>query len=267
MTSRIWIVCVLLLFFGDRISGAEDAPGVASCIGVSPALEDRLIYYNSFDAPLCKPEVNTVNARQVGSVMAGAPGMLGRSAVVGNAAQLQLSSESFSPHRPITVSFWWALQEDHKPDGTFGLFHLANNRGGFVSHFSRGKGTWCALERPAGVLQVHHLPGIPNVNGIYDYDLMARLDLRAGVWHHTALTFSGGEVINLYTDGAPAFRIHLKGRSFSGEDSLHNLVIGNRHAKPMCLDEVLILNRVLMPDDIARYVSAVRSMKEVNYTP
>jgi hypothetical protein len=134
-----------------------------------------------------------------------------------------------------------------------------------VSHFSRGKGDWCALERPAGVLQVYHFNGIRDVNGIYDYDLLARLDLKAGVWHHTALTFSGGAVVNLYTDGVPTFKIHLKGHSFTEADAIHELFIGSRHGTPTWVDEAMIHQRMLTADEIGDYVRVVRQMREVCY--
>jgi hypothetical protein len=253
---------------------AEDTPllvrtpsysNLTPCLAVPPFLEDRLIYYNSFDSPDENPEVNVIGAQALGKVTAGFPGMVGRSAGVGkNSAALHLRSSAFSPHRPLTVSFWWALQEDAKVDGSFGLFHLANGPG-FVSHFSRGRGDWCALQRPAGVLQVYHLPGIANVNGIHDYDLMSHLELKAGVWHHTALTFSSGSVVILYTDGRPSYTVHLRGRGFNEADGLHDLTLGIAQGTPMWMDEVLILQRVLTADEIAEYVRILTSMRQVSY--
>jgi hypothetical protein len=249
---------------------AQDAPGLVTApaysnltpyLGIPPYLEDRLIYYNSFDSPDGKPEIVTIAAKSTEGprrgVSAPTRGVIGRC----TDTAVRLRSSAFSPHRPLTISFWWALQEDAKVDGAFGLFHLANGRG-FISHFSRGKGQWCALDRPAGVLQVYYLHGIQNVNGIYDRDWMAHIALKAGVWHHTALTFSAGSVVILYTDGIPVYAVHLRGRDFAETDALHDLSIGNRGGAPLWVDEVIILQRVLTPDEIAEYVRIVTSMRQ-----
>ena len=121
------------------------------------------------------------------------------------------------------------------------------------------------MQRPAGVLQVYHLPCIANVNGIYDYDLLAHLDLRAGIWHHTALTFSGGCVVSVYTDGRPTYTVHLRGRGFVEGDSLHDLTVGNSSGTPMWIAEVLILQRVLTADEIAEYARVLTSMRQVSH--
>lgn len=238
--------------------------GLAPYLNVPPFLEDRLIYYQSFDDAAGTPEVNEANAVQTGQVAAAPDGFRGACARAEKAQALQLRSEAFSPHRPLTVAFWWALGEDEQPDSVFELFHLTNGKG-FVSHFSRGKGEWCALERPAAVLQVYYLPEIANVNGIYDPDLMAHLDLRAGVWHHTAVVFNGASLVEVYTDGRRAWETRLTGRPFAASDALHDLSIGGRYGLPVALDEVLILRRALSADEIATYCTALRQMREAGY--
>jgi len=177
---------------------------------------------------------------------------------------LQLHSAAFSPHRPLTVAFWWALQQDPQPDTCFGLFHLAGGRR-YVSHFSRGKGTWCALKRPAAILQVYNFPAIRNVNGIYDRDLRAHVALRAGAWHHTAVVFSGASLIEVYTDGLRAWSVRLRGGRFAASDGLHDLAIGNRRGIPMALDEVVVLRRALTARELGTYVAALRQMRAVRY--
>lgn len=265
--SPLSVLCVLCASAASEDARLVTAPAYANLsphVALPPFLEDRLAYYNSFESADGRPEVNSVDAQHGAKITRSEAGVLGRGTATGKSGEIHLRSPAFSPHRPLSVLFWWALQEDARIDGGFRLFHLTNGRG-FVSHFSRGKGDWCALERPAGVLQVYHFPGIRDVNGIYDHDLLKRLDLKAGVWHHTALTFSGGSVISLYTDGAPTFKIHLKGRSFTEADAIHELLIGSRGGTPTCVDEVLILQRLLTADDIASYVQAVRQMREARY--
>ena len=154
-----------------RTAPAYDS--VTPYTALPPWFEDRLLYYNSLDGPGGAPEIDGTAAQQVGQIETGPDGMRGGCAVAKEGQALQLRSEAFSPHRPLTVAFWWALGEDGQIDSSFGLFHLTNGKG-FVSHFSRGKGEWCALERPVAVLQVYYLPGIANVNGIYDGDLAAQ---------------------------------------------------------------------------------------------
>lgn len=261
-----WVTLWALGLPGDAppvlVAPAYDSPTPYVCL--PPFLEGRLLYYNAFERSNGLPEINEASAVQAGRTVTGPGGVSGHCALAQTGQVLHLKSDAFSPHLPLTVAFWWQLGRDAEIDSTFGLCHLTNGRG-FVSHFSRGKGQWCALERPAAVLQVYYLPGIANVNGIYDRDLMAHLDLRAGVWHHTALVFNGGSLIRAYTDGRPVWKTRLKGRPFSAADGLHDLTIGSRHGLPLALDEVLILRRALTAEEIATYVTALRQMREVGY--
>ena len=237
---------------------------VTPYLSLPPSLEDRLIYYHGFEREDGEPEINAAGARQRGRLVVGANGIRGRCAAAGKPQVLQLHSPAFSPHRPLTVAFWWALQRDPQPETCFGLFHLAGGRR-YISHFSRGKGTWCGLKRPAGILQVYNFPEIRNINGIYDRDLRAHLELRAGAWHHTAIVFNGASLIEVYTDRCRAWSVRLRGGSFAASDRLHDLVIGNRHGIPMALDEVLVLRRALTAGELHTYVAAIRQMRAVHY--
>ena len=232
-------------------------------VSLPPSFQDRLIYYQSFDSPDGAPEVNQTGA--VPNALELQPaGMRGRCALGAQDTGLHLNSEAFSPHRPFTASFWWALSEDAKIDGIFGLFHLAGARG-FISHFSRGQGEWCALQRPAGILQVYYLDGIANVNGIYEGNLLGKLDLRAGVWHHTAIVIRGASLTEVYTDGAKVFETRNNGRDFAPEDSLHDLRIGSFWGTRAFIDEAMVLQRALSAEEIADYVTAIRQMAAVGY--
>ena len=244
-------------------NAAPTGPSIAS-LTLPLSFEDRLLYYASFDDGDATPEFDETKAQTVLSPSVGDAGFIGGGALPEKDRLLQLRGECFSPHKPLTVSFWWALGEDERIDGSFGLFHLAGGAG-FVSHFSRGKGEWCALERPVGILQVYYLPGIQNVNGIYDRDLAAHYDLRAGVWHHTAVVFRGASLVEVYTDGELAWKTRNKGRPFSADDKLHDLTIGSRWGIQIAFDEVVILRRSLTPTEIRNYVTAIRQMREVGY--
>jgi len=260
------LLCGCLRPSGARLpiltAPAYDSP--APYLSLPPAFEDRLLYYNAFELPDGAPEICDRRLAQPVKLETRADGARGRCAMTGTGKELQLRSDAFSPHLPLTVSFWWALQQDAKADGGFGLVQLSGKQG-YVSHFSRGKGEWCALRRPAGILQVYHFPGIQNVNGIYDDDWMAHLDLKAGAWHHTALAFNGASLVEVYTDGRLAWKVRLRGRPFRSDDQLHSLSIGTRSGTAMAIDEVLVLRRALAAGEIADYVAALRHMREVGY--
>ncbi len=236
-------------------------PGVAS-LSLPPSLEDRLIYYSSFDS--VEPDLDDTAAQLIASPPVGDAGIRGSGASAVKDGGLQLRSEAFSPHQPLTVSFWWALGEDERIDGSFGLFHLTNGRG-IISHFSRGKGEWCGLERPTGVLQVYYIDGIKDVNALYDGDLAAHYDLAKGAWHHTSIVISGASLVEVYTDGELAYKTRAKGRAFAAADRFHDLTIGSRWSIPIAFDEVMIHRRALSSSEIRTYVTAIRQMVDANY--
>ena len=250
----------LMMIFACSVSNGAD---ISDNLSFPPIWEDRVIYYQSFERDDGLPEVNTAGLRLVDAMETDANGIRGRCAMPGEAKTIGLSGEAISPHKPLAVSFWWALQEDAMKDSGFGLFHLTNGKG-FISHFARS-GPWCALDRPAGVLQVYYLAGIKNVNGIYDRDFIDNAELKAGVWHHTALVFTGGSLVSLYLDGERVYQIRTTGRSFHESDQLHEMILGNRGELPVALDEVVILDRPLLDGEIAIYVKAVRQMNQVDY--
>lgn len=258
------LVLAYLFPFGEPplLTTPAQNPSV-QLVSLPPTFEDRLIYYQSFDSPDGGPEINRTGSNP-NLLERKANGIRGQCALGAEDMGLHLISEAFSPHRPITVSFWWALVEDAEIDGIFGLFHLTNGRG-FISHFSRGKGEWCALQRPAGVLQVYYLDGIANVNGIYESDLMAKLDLHACVWHHTAVVVRGASLTEVYTDGTKVFETRNNGREFLAKDNLHDLRLGSFWGARSFVDEVLIFQRALAPEEIAEYVTAIRQMAAVGY--
>ena len=230
-------------------------------LGVPPALEDRLIYYNGFET--AEAEINSVKATQVGKVAPASEGMRGHGALTGKSGALQLRSPDFSPHKPLTVMFWWALAEDAKPETGFGLVHLQGK--GIISHFAAGKGPWCALQRNAAVLQVYYFPGIQNVNGIYDTHWAEHVELKAGAWHHTALVIQGASLVEVYTDGRLAWTTRNDGRPFNEGDKINEVTVGTRGTPGLAIDEVFLLRRALTAAEIAGYTTAIRQMRQVGY--
>ena len=258
--------CVGFSPAGPPLATAPPYESLTPYLCLPPALEDRLLYYNAFEEADGKPEISRSAVAQLVRLETREEGVRGRCGMAGKGNELRLRSEAFSPHRPLTVSFWWSFEQDAKIDSSFGLVHLAG-RQGFVSHFSRGKGEWCALQRPAAILQVYYIPGIQNVNGIYDSDLAAHVELKAGKWHHTALVFSGASLIEVYTDGRRAWSVRVRGRAFREDDRFHDLWIGTRSGMAMAIDEVMVLRRALTAGEIAEYFTAISQMREVGYPP
>ncbi|MBL7222632.1 MAG: hypothetical protein ISS72_02140 [Candidatus Brocadiae bacterium] len=235
--------------------------GEGTGVSLPPFLEDRLVYYHSFAS--ATPEVNRAGAEPRSRVVVGEGGVRGDCLLGTKPQPLVLRSDALSPHRPLSVLFWWALAEEPTAETCFGLFHLSGR--GMVSHFSRGKGQWCALEKPAGILQVWNFPGIRNVNGIYDRDWRKSVSLKKGVWHHAAMVFHGASLVEVYTDGRRAWSVRLMGRPFAAEDKVQDLVLGSRTAMPVALDEVIILRRALAAAEVRRYVAIITQMRAVRY--
>lgn len=238
---------------------------------VPPWLEPCVAYHHAFEGSPEQPDLNAaqivtdLSARQgyregdepIKPITSTEAGFVGRALHVQDwRAPLVLRGAALSPHRPLTLLMWWALPYDLTIDGGYSLFQL--NGHGMVALFSRGKGEWCALQRPAGVFQVYYFNGIQNVNGIYDYDLLGHYDLRAGVWHHSAVVFRRATTAQVYTDGKLVFEVTISGREFSAEDQLHNLIIGG----PLLVDELMVLDRAVEGDMIADYYEGSRRLRE-----
>lgn len=243
-------------------------PGLARPVAAAPEgvevlgppwFQECLAYHHAFETEPAQPDVNPAGLALVerGGLAVIPDGFIGHALHVQDwRAPFTLKGPALSPHRPRTLSFWWALPHDLAIDGAYTLFYLRGR--GFVAAFCRGKGEWCALQRPAGVFQVYDFPGIQNVNGIYDFDLLAHLDLRARVWHHTAVVFRRAATAQMYTDGQLVFEVTLSGRTFSEEDRLHQIEFGG----PLFLDEVALLDRAVDGDHIADYVRGMARLRE-----
>ena len=230
---------------------------------VPPWFQDSLIYHNSFEQAGALPETNTAGIQMLdGSATTAAPiGLFGHGLSLEANKSFKLHSPVFSPHQPFTISFWWALKEDAKIDTGFNLFGLNGN--GYIGHFVRGKGEWCALQRPTGVFQVYYFHGIQNSNLLYDYDLASSVNLKAGVWHHTAAVFRAASTIEIYTDGKKVTDIQIEGRLFRPEDNIQQLECGPLGTGGT-LDELIVLDRAVSADAIARYYSVISQMRALN---
>ena len=250
MTARLVFLAVLtllaLLIPGRPVSARSEILGPRW-------FQELLIYFNDFENPSAVPAINSEHLTVKQSDWKSAPGLFGHGLST-EGAPLELKGAALSPARPLTISFWWRLSHDLPIDGGFGQFSLTGK--GFVSAFVRGKGEWCALQRPAGVCQVYDFGGIQNVNGIYDFDLQKSLDLHANIWHHTAAVFRGANTYQLYTDGKLVSEIVNHGRGWNSGDDLQTLTIGSG----VILDDVAILNRAVDADLLADYFQGVQHL-------
>ena len=189
---------VMLMLFSTSTFGAE--PHLASEHFSLPASwDEHVVFYHSFSHSAEQAEIplpgSHVLSGQHGERVAGLTGY-GFRHTDGKAA-LTLQPMQWSLAKPITVSMWWRLAEPMKPETGFHLVTLGAN--GYISNFVRGKGEWCALQKPTFVIQSYNFPGISNVNGIGYGDGW----VSERVWHHVALAVVGGLRVSVYWDGRP----------------------------------------------------------------
>ncbi|MFA4015468.1 MAG: hypothetical protein RUDDFDWM_000551 [Candidatus Fervidibacterota bacterium] len=222
--------------------------------------EKAVIYYNDFESEDGKAKINLVRMDEHLPFLS-SEGFIGKGCLSQNRRSFVLRSPFLSPHKLLTISLWWALKEDHKVGHIFVIFSL--NGKGFISCFVRGGGndTWCALAKPAAVFQVYHFPGVKNINGIYDFDVMKTMDLRGGVWHNTIVSFSCGREITLYQDGKKVGKWILT-RGLREEDNINSLSLAP-YGEAVYFDEILILQGVLGEEEVERYYQVVKGLREI----
>jgi hypothetical protein len=242
------------------VSAAPKLPYLA----LPPWIEDRLVYYRTFDAADGKPEVDTLHAQEIRAPGLAGDGFVGRCGVTGGPSHaiLRLKSPGFSPDDPLSVSFWWSLPGGCPPNSGYGLLSLSGR--GYISLFGRG-GPWCGLTDVAAVLQIWSVDGVRNVNDVYDTRIRSTLDLSPGIWHHSALTVASGSLVSVYTDGVLVTRVPLEGRPLAPRDELATLELGAESGDGTRLDEVLVLQRTLTDAEVSDYVTGVRMLKAVGF--
>ncbi|MFP4026292.1 MAG: LamG-like jellyroll fold domain-containing protein [Candidatus Brocadiia bacterium] len=231
---------------------------------LAPSFADRVVYYDPFEEGLGAPAVNRIDA-QVSRVEGGklVPGFTGKALRCPPWDHKPhrfylVESEALSPHRPLTLMLWWRPDKEmNKHTG----YHLVALRGkGYIADFVRGAGNWCGLTRPTHVLQVYRFPGISNHNGIWGN---RHATFPAGKWHHAALVVESASVVKVFWDGELKKTYRNKGRRFRpGEtDTAH---FGRHYGSfPMSIDEIVVLDRALDREEIQRYVTACRRLREI----
>ncbi|NOY81922.1 MAG: LamG domain-containing protein [Kiritimatiellaeota bacterium] len=268
--ARVAEAVVVLAVAGIAMAARTPLPGTApgpgsgrtaaDLFGIPPTWEGRVIFYAGFEGRDGKPELNLAGLDVRAVPPTGSDGVFGKAGVpTKDRRTLIVSGAALSPHRPLAVSFWWAVLAPVEKNGGFGLWHLDGGRG-FCSLFARS-GPWCGLRDTAAVFQVYYLPGIHNVNGIFDRRVRDSLDLRPGIWHHAAIVFTAASTVAVYVDGRRVFSTRLRGREFAATDRLNRMTFGSGHGTPVALDDVMVLNRPLTGAEVADYVRGVRQMR------
>lgn len=143
------------------------------------------------------------------------------------------------------------------PATGFGLFAVSGGRP-LIANFVRGKGEWCALTAPTGVLQVYYFPGITDVSLLYERQFATRYALGSSQWHHTAVIVRMAREVELYTDGKLVATTTLKGRDFAATDRLQQVTLG----PGILVDEIALFTWALSAEQVAEYYTALTALHE-----
>jgi len=239
--------------------GEAGASAARECVYLPPAWADRVVFYHSFESGFDRPEINRLGAKLPPSGSTRPDGFAGKGCPLPlsprHEAALEIRSPALSIHRPLTLMCWFRVDAPMAESTGFHLLSLRGD-GPYLSHFVAGKGPWCALAEPTFVYQVVSFPGIPQYNNPWG----GRAMIEPGVWHHVALTVANAAEVRVYRDGTLKETILPKGRLFR-DGEIHTAAFGSQ-GHPMTLDEVLVLDRALTPDELADYVTASRSLRD-----
>jgi hypothetical protein len=233
----------------------------AGCLRIPPELESRTLFYHSFSHGLKDPDVNPSGVTvRMPTAQVSPAGLTGPGLVFGEKgkkpAALSLVSPEFRPSRPLTISFWWRLDQPMQPETCFHLLTLQG--GGIVSNFVRGKGGWCGLKQPTYVQQVYYFKNMNNHN-----QLGGRVWFEPGEWHHAAMVFRNANRVQVYWDGALRTDYAIRGRPFSAKEG-GTLDIGPTWLfHPMTIDEILVLDRALDGAEVQAYMTSVQRLSEL----
>ncbi|MCY3020351.1 MAG: hypothetical protein NTW87_15135 [Planctomycetota bacterium] len=230
-----------------------------------PSIADRVVFYQSFENGVKQPEINLIGAKMALADNEAAKGLTGNGYMAGSGKTAKkkggyvLQSAALSVHKPLTVMFWWRLDEPMKEETGFNIVALRGK--GWISNFVAGKGPWCGLREPTYCFQAYNFPGMENTNDVWG----GRVWIEPNVWHHAALTVSGAADIRIYWDAQLRTRHAPKGRLFKEGDTATAELGASGQQPAMTLDEVLVLDRALSADEIASYVTAVRQLAAVGF--
>jgi hypothetical protein len=256
MLAGLMAISVSAACAGDAVTKSLDA---VDCLYLPPSWADRVCFYHAFETRLDRPEINRIGATVLAASGELASGFVGKGCRLpmgsGKNAAFEISSPAISVHRPLTLMCWFQLDEPMTETTGFGLLALHGN-GRYITHFVAGKGVWCGLREPTFISQVVAFPGIAQ----YSNSWGGRAWFDAGVWHHVAMTVANAGEIRIYRDGTHCETIVLKGRAFKDHEVTTAMFGSQGH--PMTVDEVLVIDRALTAEEIARYVASSRSLRD-----
>ena len=261
-TSATGVVAALLVALSaGLLAGEVETHPSEAYLYLPPSLEDRVVFYHSFERGVKEPEINLVRGKISCGKMELADGFAGSGLKCSDRASaknpLRVHSQALSAHRPLTVMMWWRLDAPMRDETCYHLIRLGGR--GYVAAFVRGKGKWCALTRPTFIFQVQSFPGIAN----RDDHWTGHAWIEPGTWHHVALTVATASDIRVYWDGRQRIRYGIKGRRFQKGDT-SSLDLGATWLfHPTTIDEVVVLDRALDEQEVRKYIEATCRLAEI----
>jgi hypothetical protein len=252
------------LLFGG-LAGVGQAASADGFSYLPPSLTDRVVFYHSFAKGPKTPDLNLIGATVTAAENDGVQGLAGPGYMAGSGAAARkkggfvLRSPALSAHKPLSLMFWWRLDEPMKEETGFNVLALRGK--GWISTFIAGKGPWCALREPTFVFQCYNFEGMENCNDVWG----GRAWFEPKVWHHTAITASGAADLRIYWDGNLRTQYAPKKRLFR-EGEINAVELGPSGNGPaMTLDEIVLLDRALGAEEIVAYVTAVKALAQVEF--
>ncbi len=259
--KRMFRILVLLVAGVSETGLAAPADGL---LYLPPGIADRVVFYHSFSKGLKTPEINLIGAALTLAENEPVPGLTGAGYRAGSGPAPKkgacvIQSPALSLHKPLTVMFWWRLDQPVGEETGFGVLALRGK--GWISAFVAGKGPWCALKEPTYLFQCYNFDGMENCNDVSG----GRAWFEPSVWHHAAISVSGAADIRIYRDGQERTRHTPKGRIFK-EGEITSAELGSSGDGPaMTLDDIVVLDRALSADEVLAYVTAVKALAQVKF--
>src|ERR1700677_3887820 len=120
-----------LCFLCTISSGAArsaNAITAGECLFLPPSIADRVVFYDGFELPGGRPEIDRINARISGAIKLAPDGFAGNACRSNQPSQGEKSLEIHSPRlavdRPITVMRWWRVDAAMQETSSFQLLAL-----------------------------------------------------------------------------------------------------------------------------------------------
>jgi hypothetical protein len=239
-----------------------------ACLYLPPWFASRVVFYDGFDLGDRNPEINRAGAQILGDAPIVSHGFAGKGCRSTNPAvnehPLNIRTAALSAARPLTVMRNWRLDAPMTATTSFQLIALLGK--GHISCFVHGAGEWCALTRPTMFVQIDSFPRIANVNqAVRDNSYF-----QPGQWHNITLTIANASDVRFYLDGQPLVSVSAQGRHFDADDIQSFQPCGDtgRDAEiATTSDDLIIVDRVLSPAEIAQYWQSAMALKQMNYPP